>query len=142
MGPGASLGFVSLAPVPAATSVSWLFLKSYGATVAGSVHTKRCARGLNAAPEEVAKCPARSPMILETPNLPYNSETAPVISELGEHDRLLEQDPHSCYIETTAIMPTQAGRMRLPRLTRALARHLVRSPELGFNRISAHARVG
>lgn len=62
-------------------------------------------------------------------------------AELAEHDPLLEDDPQSCYIETTAILPTHAGRMGLTRLTRALAGQLVRLPELGLCRISAHARV-
>ncbi len=62
-------------------------------------------------------------------------------AELAEHDPSLEDDPQSCYIETTAILPSRAGHMGLTRLTRALAAHLVRTPELGMGRISAHARV-
>lgn len=59
-------------------------------------------------------------------------------AELAEHDPALTDDLRSCYIETTAILPTHAGGMGLTRLTRSLAAHL---PELGFSRISAHARV-
>ena len=62
-------------------------------------------------------------------------------AELVEHDPPLEDDPQSCYIETAAILPTHAGRMGFTRLLRALADHLVRFPELGMSRISAHARV-
>jgi ribosomal protein S18 acetylase RimI-like enzyme len=64
-----------------------------------------------------------------------------LFDELAEHDPLLTDDPQSCYIETTAILPAYAGRMGLPRLTRALADHLLKHTEHGLCRISAHARV-
>lgn len=62
-------------------------------------------------------------------------------AELAEHDIPLEDDALSCYIETSAILPENAGRMGFTRLTRALADHLLRFPMLGLTRISAHARV-